>query len=110
MAVRLQVFARGFQRPAFAVEFSSLLDRPLARPIRQDVDKRSPVSGRFVQLDRQATQAMLVAVRIHHTHALLSDLPRWRTTVRAQGSENLTRSPLRCASNAAGAALVDLTE
>src|SRR6266511_1114877 len=64
MEVRLQVFERGFQRPAFAVEFSHLLGRHLARHIRQDVDNRRPVSGRFVHLDTQATKDMLVAVRI----------------------------------------------
>src|SRR6266478_2468692 len=36
MEVRLQVFERGFQRPAFAVEVSHLLGRHLARHIRQD--------------------------------------------------------------------------
>ena len=39
MEVRLQVFERGFQRPAFAVEVSHLLGQHLARHIRQDVDK-----------------------------------------------------------------------
>src|SRR3979411_442549 len=110
MEVRLQVFERGFQRPAFAGEVSHLLGRHLARYIRQDVDHRRPVSGRFVQRDTQATKDRLVAVRIHHTHALLRDLTRWRTPIRAQGSYNLKRQPLMFASNAEGASLVDLTE
>src|SRR6266853_3357908 len=94
---------------ALWVEFSHLLGRHLARHMRQDVDHRRPVSGRFVQRDTQATKDRLVAVRIHHTHALLRDLTRWRTTIRAQGSYNLTREPLMFASHAEGAALVDLT-
>ena len=85
MEVRRQVFERGFQRPAVAVEFSPLGGRPLARHIRQEVAHRRPVSGRFVQLETQAAKEMLVAVRIHHTHALLSNVPRWRTTIRAPG-------------------------
>ena len=56
MEVRLQVFERGFQRPAFAVEFSHLWSCHLVRHIRQNVDHRSPVSGRFVQLETQATK------------------------------------------------------
>jgi len=76
MEVRLQVFERSFQRPAFAVEVSHLWGRHLAWPICQDVENRRPVSGRFVPLDMQATQERLVAVCIHHTHALLSDLTR----------------------------------
>ena len=72
-------------RPAFAVEFSHLWGRHLARHIRQDVDNRSPVSGRFVQLETQATKDMLVAVRIHHTHALLSDLTRWHRPYERRG-------------------------
>src|SRR5215471_4638617 len=110
MEVRLQVFQRGCQRPAFAIEFRPLWGRHLARHMRQDVETRRPVSGRFVPRETQATQERRVAVRLHHTHALLSDVPRWRTPRRAQGSDNLTRDPLLCARNAEGAALVDLTE
>ena len=91
MEVRLQVCAHGVQRPAFAVAFSHPWGRHLARDMRQEVDHRSPVSGRFVQLDTQAAKDILVAVRIHHIHALLRDVTRWRTTIRAQGSYNLTR-------------------
>ena len=69
MAVRLQVFERGFQRPAVAGECSHLWGRHLARHIRQAVENRRPVSGRFVHLETPATHEMLVAVRIHHTHA-----------------------------------------
>src|SRR4029453_5949653 len=106
MEVRLQVFERGFQRPAFTVEFSHLLGRHLAWHIRQDVEHRRPGSGRFVQLDTQAKKDMLVAVRIHHTHTLLSDLTRWRTTIRAQGSKNLKRKPLFSRANQAGPSLL----
>jgi len=110
MEVRLQVCERGFQRPAFAGACSHLLGRHLARHMRQDVDKRRPVSGRFVQLATQATKDRLVAVRLHHPHALLSDLTRGRTTRRAQGSYNRKREPLMFASHAEGAARVDRTE
>src|SRR2546425_11972889 len=110
MEVRLQVFERSFQRPALAVEVSHLLGRHLARHICQDVDNRRPVSSRCVQRDTQATKDRLVAVCIHHTHALLSDLTRWRTTIRAQGGYNLTRQALMFAGHAEGASRVDLTE
>ena len=68
MEGRLPVFERGFQRPTVALEVSPLWGRHLAWHIRQAVENRRPVSGRFVHLDTQATKEMLVAVRIHHTH------------------------------------------
>jgi len=79
------VFARGFPCPAFAVACSHLGGRHLARHMRQAMKHHRPLAGRFVPRDTPAPQAMLVAVRIHHTHALLSDRPRGRTTRRAQG-------------------------
>src|SRR6266446_5086014 len=110
MQVRLKVFERGFQRPAFAVEVSHPFGRHLARDIGQDVEHRRPVSGRFVQLEAQATKEMLGALRIYHAHALLGHLTRWRAATRAQRASNLKTSPLMCTGDEEGAQVVDLTE
>jgi hypothetical protein len=39
-----------------------------------------------MQLEPQATKDRLVAVLIHHTHALLGHVTRWRAATRAQSA------------------------
>lgn len=51
MEVGLQVVTSSFQCPAFSVEFGHPLGRHLLREVRQDLQQRRPVSGRFIQLD-----------------------------------------------------------
>jgi hypothetical protein len=97
-AGRRQGLARGGQRPACAGEGRPLWGRLWARHMRHDVEKRRPGSGRCVPRETQATKARLVTVRLDHTPARLSALPRGRLTLRAQGGKSSTGPP--CGSRA----------
>src|SRR3989442_12355139 len=95
MEVRLSMLERRCQFPAVLIQLRHALSRHLAREVGEDREHGIPVACGMISRDLQPTKDMLVALCIHHTHALRRELPRWRATARAQRADHLPGQSLR---------------
>src|SRR6266702_2791645 len=110
MEVRLSMLERRCQFPAVLIQLRHALSRHLAREVGEDREHGIPVACGMISRDLQPTTAMLVALCIHHTHALLRELPRWRATARAQRAAHLPGQSLMFTDHEAASPRVDLGE
>ena len=90
MKEHLSRLESGLQCPAIPVELCHPFGRYLVRYIGQNVEQRGPVAGRMIQCEPQTPPDVLGAVLVHHTHALLGDVPCRGAIVRLQRAYNLT--------------------
>src|SRR5205085_4157982 len=110
MEIRLSMVEGSLQGPTIPVELRHPLSRYLAREIGQDVEQGGSVTRRMIQCEPQTPQDVLDAVLIHHTHALLGEVPGRGAIVRPQRTYNLKGQPLMLANNEEATARVHLTQ
>src|SRR4051812_11118595 len=100
----------GLQGPAIPVELRHPFGRYLAWEIGQDVEQGGSIAGRMIQFEPHTPQDVLGAVFIHHTHALLGNVPCWGAIIRLQRAYNLKGQPLMLANHEEAPTRVHLTE